>query len=113
MSLASIPNLRDIPNLDDRLVRFLEQLNNNVHQLLELHRQNKDRIDANVNPTIEAIRAQLEANGSSPLNIVGLLPSDSLTSPLAKEVAGAPYANDGFIEVSDQQGNLVKVMTTV
>ncbi len=30
----------------------------------------------------------------------------------AKQTAGAPYANDGYVEILDQAGNTVRVMTT-
>ncbi len=64
-------SIRDIPNLDDRLVRFLEQLTANVNELLSLHHQNRDAIDTNKSevPNIVQIRAELEATGLTPINV--------------------------------------------
>lgn len=112
MSNTSIPNLRDIPNLDDRLVRFLEQQADAVNQLLEIIQKQKQETDKHVNPELSLIRDQLQSGGSAPLNIVGLIPPSILQSSLSTVVAGAPYLNSGYILVLDQQGNQVKVMVT-
>lgn len=112
MPSQTMPNLRDIPGLDDRLVRFLEQQANAVNQLLQIMDNQKKETDQHVNPEMSAIRDQLQAGGSAPLNITGLMPSTILQSSFDKVTAGAPFANSAYIVMLDQQGNQVKVMVT-
>lgn len=107
-----IPNLRDIPNLDDRLIRYLEGMSHALNQLLSISQGISDKSDANINPTFAKIRSELESTGTSPLNLTGLLPTGTLASDMSKDTSSAPYANDAFIIVTDQQGNSVKIMTT-
>jgi hypothetical protein len=218
--------LRDIPNLDDRLVRYLQQLESSLNFLLQTADQQKGAIDTNSRqiPSYLQIQQNLQASGITPLNVEALrgklgesqvanapslstlpalsdityddgtlisvsnivyrrnrttepgswdaisssgsvtsfsaapasifdvatptstpalsldnqaanivlagpgsgaaatpsfralvtndLPSDALHSTMTKTIAGAPYANDGYVEVVDKAGTIRRVMTT-
>jgi len=99
-----MPSLREIPGLDDRLVRFLEGLNHNINTLLDLaNKSNGDIKQATNNiPSIAQIRTALQANGDTPLNVEALR-GKLAQSQLANtpQLSSLPSLNDSSYEDGD------------
>lgn len=107
-----LTNLRDIPNLDDRLVRFLELLQANINQLMSLHQQNATAISSTSSsiPNSNGIRNDLEAAGIQPLNV------ENLRGKLAQsQLANIPRLSTlpALSDISYEDGDCVSVSSVI
>ena len=103
-------SIRDIPNLDDRLVRFLEMIYDNQQQLLALLQGVSDSSSENANPALEKLRSEFESQGLAPINVEALrgkLGQSQLAN--IPNLTSLPPLND----ITYEDGDAVSVSTTV